>query len=251
VPHARQAVSAEKIEQKKEKYIMNAARLKTLPIRKILLAAAMCAQFGAQAAHAGEITLFTDDRFGGREVTLRRETPDLSDLGFNDRASSLVVRSGRWELCADANFRGYCQVFEPGKYPRLEGFNDKLSSARELGGGPPPRRPEAYGRRGHIELFSRPGLRGSSTPLTRNEDNFNDIGFNDRAASVVIDEGTWELCSDANFRGECRVFEPGRYGDLGPGLTGRVSSARLVGGDHDRRDGDRRDDDRRDGDWRR
>jgi hypothetical protein len=232
---------------------MNAAQFKNIPLRKILLAAALSVQFGVQAAHAGEMTLFADDRFGGRDVTLRRDTRDMNEVGFNDRASSLVVRSGRWELCADANFRGYCQTFEPGKYARLEGFNDKVSSAREVGG-PPPRDAEVregYRRQGRIELFSRPGLHGSSTPLTHDLDNFNEIGFNDRAGSVVIDEGTWQLCSDANFHGECRVFEPGRYDDLGPGLNGRVSSARLVDGGRGRRDDDRRDDNYRDSDSRR
>jgi hypothetical protein len=200
-----------------------------------LAAAALFTSLGlaATAARAGELTLFSQENFNGREVTLRDFTPDLVQLGFNDRASSMVVRSGRWEICADAGFRGDCAVFEPGEYPRLDRFNDRISSAREVGregrdgrdGGRPG---WERGPRGMAELFSRPGLYGNSTRIVRDTDDFVQIGFNDRTVSVRIDDGTWEFCSDAGFRGQCRVFGPGEYPDLGPGLTGRVSSARLV-----------------------
>lgn len=194
-------------------------------------AVALLASLGSTAALAGEMTLYSHENFGGREVTLRDVTPDLVQLGFNDKASSMVVRSGRWEVCVDAGFRGDCQVFGPGEYPRLERFNDRVSSAREVGrdgrdGGGWEGRPR--GPRGMAELFSRPGLQGNSTRIVRDTDDFVQIGFNDRTVSARIDDGSWEFCSDAGFRGQCRVFGPGDYPDLGPGLTGRVSSARLV-----------------------
>lgn len=209
-------------------------------IRLALFAAA--ALFTQVAAHAGEITLFTDANFGGRELVVRDWAPDLGEMGFNDRASSMVVRSGRWEVCADADFHGQCVVFERGEYPTLERFNDKISSVREIGGAPPDRARwdrEHGGPRGMIELYSRPGLSGNSTRLLRDMDNFERIGFNDRTVSVAIEAGRWELCSDSDFNGVCRVFGPGRYADLGPGLAGRVSSARLVGDDRPRGGDDR------------
>ncbi len=196
------------------------------PIRIALLLAATV--FTQIAAHAGEMTLFSRDNFGGREVTLRDVTPNLTDIGFNDRGSSMVVRSGTWEVCVDADFRGTCAVFERGEYPNLARFNDQISSVREVGhtGRGPDH--EWHGRRGMIELFSQRGLNGNSTRLVRERDDFNEIGFNDRTASVNVEDGVWQLCSDAQFRGTCRVFGPGRYDDLGAGLTGQVSSARLV-----------------------
>ncbi|MFM9437200.1 hypothetical protein ACFDR9_004287 [Janthinobacterium sp. CG_23.3] len=213
----------------------------------LLLGAAL---FGQGAAQAGELSLYTHSNFNGREVTLRGATPDLSELGFNDRASSMRVRSGRWEVCVDADFSGGCTVVEPGEYPTMERFNDQISSVRELGGRDGGRGHghggrERHGRRGMLELFSVPDLRGDSTRVVRDTGDFNEIGFNDRASSLQVEEGSWQLCSDADYRGVCRVFEPGAYRDVGRELNGRVSSARLV--DDGGRDG--RDERGRD-DWR-
>jgi hypothetical protein len=219
----------------------------------LLLGAAVFAQVAAQA---GELSLYTHSNFNGREVTLRGATPNLSELGFNDRASSMRVYSGRWEVCVDADFGGGCSVVEPGEYPTMERFNDQISSVRELGGRDGGRHHggrERHGRRGMLELFTSPELRGNSTRVVRDTDDFSEIGFNDRAFSMQIEEGSWQLCSDADYRGVCRVFEPGRYRDIGRELNGRVSSARLVdgraGGGRDGRDGrDERDDGRGRGD---
>jgi hypothetical protein len=49
--------------------------------------------------------------------------------------------------------------------------------------------------------------------------------LNDRAQSAIVDGGSWEICVDAEFGGECLIFAPGRYPNLG-GLARRVSSAR-------------------------
>ena len=87
----------------------------------------------SSAAHAGEISLFEGAGFGGRVVTLRATAPSVSNVGFNDRTSSIVVRSGRWEVCSDDNFRGDCAIFEPGQYSSLDGrFDKRVSSAREV-----------------------------------------------------------------------------------------------------------------------
>lgn len=198
--------------------------------RTALLAAAAWLA-GAAAAQAGELTLFSNENFNGREVTLRDVTPDLVDLGFNDRASSMIVRSGRWEICVDSEFRGNCAVYERGEYRNLARFNDRISSAREVGTGRNRSSWRHYGeRRGLIELFTERGNNGNSTRVVRDTNDFVQIGFNDRAQSVVVEEGTWQLCDDSDYRGRCRVFTPGRYPDLGE-LTGRVSSARRVNDD--------------------
>lgn len=200
----------------------------------LLLAATVATLFTSVAASAGDMTLYSRPGFDGREVTLREATTDLVGLGFNDRASSMVVRGGRWEVCVDANFQGGCKVFEPGEYPTLDGLNDRISSAREVGraggerGDHGGRGRVGHGRRGMLELFTQPGQGGNSTRLVRDTEDFERIGFNDRTFSVIVEEGTWQLCVDADFRGTCRLFGPGRHPDLGRELSGRVSSARLV-----------------------
>lgn len=199
--------------------------------RTALLAAAAWLAGSAALAHAGELTLFSNANFAGREVTLRDVTPDLADLGFNDRASSMIVRSGRWEVCVDSEFRGTCAIFERGEYRNLHRFNDRISSAREVGTGRNRASWRHYGeRRGMIELFTARGNDGNSTRVLRDVNDFVQIGFNDRAHSLVVEEGAWQLCADADYRGACHIFRPGRYPDLGE-LAGRVSSARRINDD--------------------
>src|SRR6476661_4045179 len=103
-------------------------------MKRLLAAAAVLATF-AQAAFAGEITLFADNDFRGARVTVERDAYNLADIGFNDRASSLVVRSGVWQLCEHKDFGGYCAEFGPGEYRELSRFNDSISSAREISRG--------------------------------------------------------------------------------------------------------------------
>lgn len=98
--------------------------------KKALLVAAL-----AMAGHAGaEVTFYEHDNFQGRSVTVERPADDLSRSGFHDRASSVVVVGGRWELCEVANFGGRCIVLRPGHYPSLGAMdlNDRISSVRPV-----------------------------------------------------------------------------------------------------------------------
>jgi hypothetical protein len=196
---------------------------------RTLVAAALLATTTI-AAQAAEMILYESPGFSGRQLTLRGYMPDINSYGFNDRASSVTVRSGVWEVCTDAEFRGFCATLQPGEYRMLDPrFNDRISSAREVGATadvPAPRNDA----RGSIELFGQSAFRGRSVTLERSIANFDEVGFNDRASSLIVGEGTWQLCSDGGFSGTCRVFEPGRYADIGPGLAREISSARLIGG---------------------
>jgi hypothetical protein len=194
----------------------------------------------AAAAHAGEVTLYTDDNFGGQSVTLRGATPDLVAFGFNDRTSSVIVRSGTWELCEHAGFQGHCITLQRGEYRRLQGFNDVVSSAREVGerrddrdgrdgrgdrgdrGGP-----GGYGRQEDIMLFGQARFGGRPVNLRGDARTLDDYDFNDQAGSVIINEGRWELCEHADFRGKCIILGPGRYEFLDD-MNNRISSVRRV-----------------------
>jgi hypothetical protein len=191
----------------------------------------------AAAAHAGEVTLYTDDNFGGQSVTLRGATPDLVAYGFNDRTSSVIVRSGTWELCEHAGFQGHCITLQRGEYRRLQGFNDVVSSAREVGdrrdgrgdrgdrgdrGGP-----GGYGRQEDIMLFGQARFGGRPVSLRGDARTLDDYDFNDQAGSVIINEGRWELCEHADFRGKCIILGPGRYEFLDD-MNNRISSVRRV-----------------------
>jgi hypothetical protein len=217
-------------------------------MKRLLAAAAVLATL-AQAAAAGEITLFTDSNFRGPRMTIDRDAYNLADMGFNDRASSLVVRSGVWQVCENKDFGGYCAEFGPGEYRELPRFNDRVSSVREISrggrgydrddrrGGPGWRgdrderrgdgRDDRGGRGDAVQLFSGQRFEGPAVSLSGDVRELNEVGFNDRAGSIVIHEGRWEFCEHGDFRGQCVVFGPGRYPFL-EGMNNRISSMRRV-----------------------
>jgi hypothetical protein len=95
-----------------------------------LVGLALCAAAGAAAAQ--QVRFFEHDAFRGRSFTSNNPVRDFSRIGFNDRASSVVVRGGPWEVCSDARFGGRCVMLRPGRYGSLSamGLNDRVSSAR-------------------------------------------------------------------------------------------------------------------------
>ncbi len=98
---------------------------------RTLLVAGGLVTAGAAAAQA---TFYQDDGFQGRSFTTDRNVWNFERFGFNDRASSVSVRGGAWEVCTDARFEGRCVVLRPGDYPSLGamGLNDRVSSVREV-----------------------------------------------------------------------------------------------------------------------
>jgi hypothetical protein len=212
-------------------------------MKRLLAAAAVLATL-TQTAFAGELTLFADSDFRGARVTLQSDARDLRQLNFNDRVSSLVVRSGTWELCQDSNFSGRCAQFGPGEYRVLPNFNDAVSSVREVRGQGgwrdgdrerDERRGEMRGEmrggemRGGapVQLFAGPRFEGPEIAVGNDVRSMDDIGFNDRAVSLIIREGRWEFCEHGDFRGQCVVYGPGRYPFL-EGMNNRISSIRRV-----------------------
>jgi hypothetical protein len=218
---------------------------------KRLFAAAAALACVTHAASAGQLTLFSDSDFRGNQVTVRGAAPNLKDIGFNDRASSVVVRSGTWQICEHTDYGGDCAELGPGEYRELSRFNDRISSVREVGYGGRGREPDGYrggeydrrgeregrreeyrgergGRGGElVQMFSGPHFEGAQVGLSGNLHTLNDVGFNDRAGSLIIREGSWEFCEHADFHGQCVVYGPGSYPFL-QGMNNRISSMRRV-----------------------
>ncbi len=83
---------------------------------------------------AAQVSFYENDDFGGRSFSTGKQVRDFSRIGFNDRASSVVVLRDRWEVCEDAQFSGRCVVLRAGRYPSLAamGLNDRVSSVRAV-----------------------------------------------------------------------------------------------------------------------
>jgi uncharacterized protein YcfJ len=81
-----------------------------------------------------------------------------------------------------------------------------------------------------ITFYDGDGFRGATFRVDRTLDNFAPTGFNDRAASAVVERGRWEVCTDAGFQGRCAVLSQGNYPSLAAiGLGSAISSVRPAG----------------------
>jgi hypothetical protein len=87
---------------------------------------------------------------------------------------------------------------------------------------------QTSGGRGDITLFEDDNFGGRTLHLSDTTYNFDPIGFNDMVSSFIIRRGTWQLCTAANFRGECPQYGPGEYRSVGGHFNDKFSSARLV-----------------------
>ena len=101
---------------------------KTLKLTVAVAAATLTAQAYAQ------ITFYEGEGWRGRTFTADGQVPDLTQYGYNDRAASVVVDHGQWEVCEDAGFRGHCMVLRHGSYESLRGMGlrDRISSVRPI-----------------------------------------------------------------------------------------------------------------------
>ncbi len=181
----------------------------------------------------GEITLYPGPGFRGEGFTATSEYSNLP-RAFNDGAMSLRVHGGAWEVCADANFRGRCQIVSGGvRNLREIGLAGAISSLRPVGygqgGGYPGGGYPGGGARGGATLFDGPGFSGRSFTTVREYSNLPREN-NDRALSLRIERGAWEVCSDANFRGRCQVFRRDVPDLRAFGLGEAVSSLRPAYG---------------------
>ncbi len=106
------------------------------------------------ALASAQVTLYEQEDFRGRTFPVNATISNLDRHGFNDRASSIIVDRGDWQVCEDADFRGRCIVLRPGQYASLRSMdmNNRISSLRRVGHGanyvyappPPPAPPYPY-----------------------------------------------------------------------------------------------------------
>lgn len=84
-------------------------------------------------SRAPEATIFIDDDFRGRSLTLNRGIRRLGQSGFEDKISSIGIRSGVWLVCSDDDFRGRCVTLDRsvGRLGAI-GMEDNISSIRPL-----------------------------------------------------------------------------------------------------------------------
>ena len=197
---------------------------------------AACA-FALAGQSFAQITFYQNENYQGPTFTTERQVRDLQQFGFNDRASSVVVKGDTWEVCDNVNFSGRCVIMRPGNYPSLNGtgLNDRVSSVRTIERNAPIDEsryapvpvPAPVGAQ--VVFYQGENFQGRSFTAQSQIDDFTRYGFNDLAASAVVLGDRWEVCENVRFGGRCVVMRPGRYPSLqAMGMRNRVSSVRAV-----------------------
>jgi len=185
-----------------------------------------------------QITFYENYDFAGRSFSTARGVENFMREGFNDRASSIVIDRDRWQICDDVGYAGHCVELKPGRYPSLAamGMNDRISSVRYVGAEArandyrtAPER-AAQSAAPQITFYEGEGFQGRSFSTAVGVKNFAREGFNDRAASIVIDRDRWQVCDNVGYGGRCVELHEGRYESLTEmGLNKRISSVRYLG----------------------
>ena len=85
---------------------------------------------------------------------------------------------------------------------------------------------------GKIVLYENPNFSGARVTLDRgimpDLDWANFAHSNHRATSILVESGTWRVCTEMAFRGECRIVGPGEYPYLGGSMYTGIASAEQV-----------------------
>ena len=81
---------------------------------------------------------------------------------------------------------------------------------------------------GDITLFEDVDLRGRAVNLRETTDDLSRVNFNDTVSSIQVDSGSWEVCTHADFKGDCKTLERGDYRSM-PGMNDKISSVRETG----------------------
>ena len=192
--------------------------------------------WGGGNGGGASITFYADADYRGASTTITSESSFLSM--FNDRASSARVR-GSWEVCEDARFGGRCERISGDVRNFADyGLNDRISSVRPSrggGGGWGGGNGGGWGGgwgggRGTITVYRDANFSGGSETLRGEIADLSRLGLNDAISSFRLN-GRWEACTDANFGGQCQVFD-GDVRNLSQyyGFNDRISSLRPVRG---------------------
>jgi hypothetical protein len=82
--------------------------------------------------------------------------------------------------------------------------------------------------RSSITVYTDSNYRGASREFTSEDRNLGNTPFNDRISSIRV-QGRWEVCTDAQFGGRCRIIDSDQR-NLSGGFNDNISSVRPVGG---------------------
>jgi hypothetical protein len=183
-----------------------------------------------QVPVAARLILYEHDTGGVvRAVELTSNVDNLDVRNFDNSADAALVSSGIWRLCDEEGARGHCTDFQPGQYPSLGALNGKVRSAYLIAAAPNQLVVVATVPAGRAVLYERPNFGGPRAVVEYGPaPDLDWARFKGPASSVRIESGSWLVCSDLGYQGDCQVLEPGDYPVLTGSLSRGIVSARQV-----------------------
>ena len=174
------------------------------------------------------VTLYQHKGHLVRAVELTSNVDDLDARNFDDSADAALVSGGLWRLCDGERGHGACTEFPPGRYESLGALDGKVRSAYLVA--PVPERVAVVAAvpPGRAVLYQFPNFGGPSAVVEYGRaPDLDWAHFRNPASSARIESGSWLVCSEIGYQGECRVLDPGEYPTV-TGLGQGIASARQV-----------------------
>jgi hypothetical protein len=175
------------------------------------------------------IILYQNTPRGMRAVELTSNVDDLDSRNFSNSAYAAFVSDGTWRLCDRERARGRCSDFTPGRYESLGALEGRVRSAYLIASTPERVATVATYPPGRAVLYQFPNFAGPSAVVEYGRaPDLDWAHFKQPASSLRVESGTWLVCSELGYQGECRVLGPGEYPQLTDLMNGGVYSARQV-----------------------
>lgn len=181
-------------------------------------------------AHAERLRAFEQENYKGEYVIYSERAPNLRGANPQRKIGSVRVLTGRWLLCAGANYLGDCAWIarDLPSLPNIQFTNDVGSLRpesvpvlrRHWGDKGPPSRHA-------LVLFSQANYDGEWVAVRDSVPDFavGQIGVN--PASIILNGGVWRLCTEAKFGGRCLTLT-GSTWDLQDIFTRGIKSAERI-----------------------
>ncbi|HEX5042479.1 MAG TPA: beta/gamma crystallin-related protein [Candidatus Polarisedimenticolaceae bacterium] len=168
------------------------------------------------------IRVFEHEDYRGTSQVFDRPIANLANFGLANQITSVQIAGGDWQACTAPNYGGPCMVLR-GNDDDLGSWSDRIVSLRPVGspagsqttwGGVPT---SSLGSR--ILVFADRDFEGTSRMFDHAVPDLARFGLADQVTSLRVEGGgSWEVCTEAGYRGECKVFRDsdqflGRWSD--------------------------------------
>jgi len=149
-----------------------------------------------------KIIVYEHEGFQGKFVEITGTAPNIIDLGFHLKVSSVSVVYGTWTLFKLVNYKGATLTLDPENYDLdiIQTLGkEPASSIMVLNPAP------------SMKMFELAEYQGRSIKIECDTPSLRERNFDNQLSSIIIAYGTWALFLKDNYEGEYTTLCPGKY----------------------------------------